>query len=160
MTPAYCNLNDVMFLMDEFDIPEEQILYFIREASKYVDYINENTSSSTTSTEVTFPMKEFVKIKTTLDCLLKAYIKRAAGTSTKGTLGVITYQDSENYSNSIGDLLDNLKKALKGWEDALKGYTLEGRAKPRSAKKAYKEQNQTLFSSIVNDFTRDRVGLV
>lgn len=156
MTPAYCTLNDLEFLHDMFDIPESQILYYIREASKYADYMEEGNSTASSSTEVSFPKREFVKTKVTLDCLLKAYISRAAGTSTKGTLGVISYQDTENYSNSIGDVLDRLKAALKGWGDALKGYEREGRAAPRSARKAYKETDPTTFDAIVNDLTRTR----
>lgn len=152
MSPAYCTLNDVRFLIDTFGIPEEQILYYIREASKYADYMK-NTDSVADS-EATFAMREFVKTKVTLDALLNAYIKRAAGSSTRGTLGVISYTDSENYSNSIGDLLDKLRAILKGWGDALKGYEREGRAKPRYAKKAYKDEEQTTFDQIVNDLSR------
>lgn len=152
MEPSYCTLNDVRYLVDTFGISEEQILYYIREASKYADYMK--NADSVSDSEATFIMREFVKTKVTIDALLNAYIKRAAGSSTKGTLGVISYTDSENYNNSIGNLLDKLRKILKGWGDALKGYEREGRAKPRYAKKAYKEENQTTFDQIVDSLSR------
>lgn len=152
MQPSYCTLNDVRFLSDMFGIAEDQILYYIREASKYADYMKNEDSVS--DAEATFAMREFVKTKVTLDALMNAYIRRAAGSSTKGTLGVISYADSENYNNSIGGLIDKLKAALKGWGDALKGYEREGRAKPRYAKKAYKESTPTTFDQIVNDLSR------
>jgi hypothetical protein len=159
LSPMYCTLNDVMYLVDTFDIPEEQVLYFIRESSKYADYVMDATSV-TANAEATFAMKQFVRTKTTIDCLLKAFIKKAAGFGVRGQIGVIQFQDEENYGTSIGTLLDDLKKALKGWEDALRGFEHEGRVKPRSAKRSYKQTEQTLFSSISNDLTRDMPGNV
>ena len=160
MTPAYCNISDVAMLVDTFDVSESTILYYIREASKYADYISAGGSSGTSSsitgssTEVTFPMKEFVKIKTTIDCLLKAYVNKAAGSGIKGRLGEISFENTEKYATSINDLLDDLWDKLKKWEDALKGYELEGRAAPVYAIKASETSDATPFSSIVNDLTR------
>lgn len=159
LSPSYCNISDVAILVDIFDIPETTILYYIREASKYVDYIlSANSTSSTSSTSsVTFPMREFVKTKTMIDCLLKAYVNKAAGSGIKGTLGVISFENTEKYASSIDDLLDFLKAQLKGWEDALKGYELEGRAAPVYAIKAHKASSQdtTVFSDIVDSMDRE-----
>lgn len=159
LSPSYCSISDVAILVDIFDIPETTILYYIREASKYVDYIlSANSTSSTSSTSsVTFPMREFVKTKTMIDCLLKAYVNKAAGSGIKGTLGVISFENTEKYASSIDDLLDFLKAQLKGWEDALKGYELEGRAAPVYAVKAHKASSQdtTVFSDIVDSMDRE-----
>lgn len=160
MSPAYCKISDVAQLVDVFEIPESTILYYIREASKQVDYIK--SASSTVSTgssdsEVTFPMREFVKTKTMLDCLLRAYVSKAAGSGIKGTLGVISFENTEKYATSIADLIADLRKQLKGWEDALKGYELEGRAAPVYAVKSKKasSQDNTVFSDIVDSMDRE-----
>ena len=159
MTPAYCNISDVAILVDTFDVPESTILYYIREASKYADYISaggsSGTSSTSTNTEVTFPMKEFVKIKTTIDCLLKAYVNKAAGSGIKGRLGEISFENTEKYATSINDLLDDLWDQLKGWQDAIRGYELEGRAAPVYAVRGSETSDNSLTSEIVNDMTRD-----
>lgn len=161
LSPAYCNISDVAVLVDTFEIPETTILYYIREASKYVDYIMSanslSGSTSSSSTEVTFPMREFVKTKTMIDCLLKAFVNKAAGSGIKGTLGVISFENTEKYATSIDDLLNFLKAQLKGWEDALKGYELEGRAAPVYAVKAHKasSQDSTVFSDIVDSMDRE-----
>ena len=154
MTPAYCTLNDVYFLHEMFNIPEKQILYDIREASKYADYMRD-AKEPAEGKDITLPMREFVKTKVTMDLLTRAYITKAAGYGTRGTLGVITYQDTENYNNSIGDLLDRLKNTLKGWSEALKGYEREGRVTPKYSKKAFNQSEPTSFSQIINDWTRD-----
>jgi len=151
MSPAYCKISDVAILVDTFDVPETTILYYIREASKYVDYIMDSTNQ----TEITYPMLSFVKTKVMIDCLLKAYVNKAAGSGIKGTLGVISFENTEKYATSIDDLLDSLYKQLKGWEDALKGYEREGRAAPKFAVKASETSDSTTFSEIVNSIDRE-----
>ena len=160
LSPAYCNISDVAVMVDTFvDIPESMILYYIREASKYVDYINNGgssgTGSTTSNTEITFPMREFVKTKATIDCLLKAYVNKAAGSGIKGKLGEISFENTEKYATSINDLLDDLWKRLKGWEDAIKGYELEGRATPVYAIRGSETSDNTPASELINDITRD-----
>ena len=153
LSPAYCTVSDVAILVDEFKIPQTTVLYYIREASRYVDYIRE--VSGIDSKEVTFASREFVKIKAQIDCLLKAYVAKAAGSGLKGTLGEISFEQTEKYASGINDLLDYLWKRLKGWEDALKGnYELEGRAKPSFSIKASQTNKDTYFNEIVNDMER------
>jgi len=158
LTPSYCDVSDVAVLQDTFGISENTILYYIREASKYADYVVENTATvGTTSvvTEVTLPIKNFVITKVMLDCLLNAFINKAAGAGIKGTLGKISFENTEKYASNIDDLLDFLKAQLKMWLDALKGHHLEGRAAPVWAKKGYKTQNPTTFEQLINDINRE-----
>lgn len=160
MSPAYCTVSDMAALRDTFDIPESMILYYIREASKYADYIKEASSELSTSTgtavvEISFPVYQFVRTKVMLDCLLKAFINKAAGAGIKGTLGKISFENTEKYASNLDDLLDFLKAQLKLWEYAIRGYELEGRAAPVWAKKAYKTQNPTTFADLVNDIQRE-----
>ena len=158
LSPSYCDISDVSMLQDTFGVPENTILYYIRAASRYADFVVENaagTGQTTTITEVTVPIQNFVITKTMLDCLLNAFINKAAGAGIKGTLGKISFENTEKYASNIDDLLDFLKAQLKMWMDAIRGYTLEGRAKPVWAKKAYKTQNPTTFAQLVNDITRE-----
>lgn len=157
LTPSYCKVSDVAILVDTFEIPESTILYYIREASKYADYILEVYGTSVT--EESFPIHEFVKTKTMIDCLTRAYVYKAAGSGIKGTLGEISFENTEKYASSINDLLDDLWRRLKGWEDALKGYELEGRAAPKWAVKAHKasESDSATFNDIVDNIDRKLV---
>lgn len=154
LSPSYCNISDVAVLVDTFEIPESTILYYIREASRYADYIVE--AAGVSSSDAEFAIKEFVKTKTTIDCLLKAYVNKAAGSGIKGTLGEISFENTEKYATSINDLLDSLWLRLKKWEDAIRGYELEGRAKPKFAVrgKDASSSDSAIFTDIVNDNTR------
>jgi len=150
----YVSIKDLMFLVDVYNVSENAVLYYIREASKYVDYVMENTTTLTDS-EITFAVTEFVKTKVTLDCLLREWVTISTSSSNTGTLGVISYGENDNSVNSLKNILALLKELLKKWEDALRGYENEGRAKPRYAKKGYKEKYPTTFDNIVSDITRD-----
>jgi hypothetical protein len=158
LSPSYCRVSDVAILVDTFNIPESTILYYIREASNYVDYIKSASTTSSlagTSTEVTFPMKEFVKTKVMIDCLTQAYVAKAAGSGIKGKLGEISFENTEKYATSIDDLLDSLWKRLKGWEDSLRGFEFEGRVGPKAALKANKASAMLTASQIASDISRD-----
>ena len=160
LSPAYCKISDVAILVDTFDIKESVVLYYIREASKYADYIMEVSGSSSSASQdadgVSFPVREFVKTKCMIDCLLKAYVAKAAGSGIKGTLGEISFENTEKYATSINDLLSDLYLRLKKWEDALRGYELEGRAAPVFATRAKdaSSSDTAAFTDIVNDNTR------
>lgn len=158
LSPSYCNISDVSILQDTFGIPENTILYYIRAASKYVDWIVENSGTAGQTAkvvEITVPIQNFVITKVMLDCLLNAFINKAAGAGIKGTLGKISFENTEKYASNIDDLIDELKAQLKMWLDAIRGYTLEGRAKPVWAKKSYKTQDPTTFAQLINDINRE-----
>ena len=158
LSPSYCGVSDVSMLQDVFGVPENTILYYIRSASKYADFVIENsagTGQNATITEITVPIQNFVITKVMLDCLLNAFINKAAGSGIKGTLGKISFENTEKYASNIDDLLDYLKAQLKMWEYAMRGYTLEGKAKPVWAKKAYQTQDPTTFAQLINDINRE-----
>lgn len=157
LTPSYCSVESINALVEVFDIPEDRLLFYIREASRYADYLS-NTSK--TRTKVDFEVEQFVKTKACLDALLKAYIEKASDSGAKGTLGDITFENSENFG-SIKDLIKALKDELKKWEDAVRGFEREGRAKPKATKIGMKASTnsditQTTIDSILNDITRAR----
>lgn len=160
VSPMYCTVADLKYLIDIFDIPTATVLYYIREASRYADYMRSAEGSSLSKAEITFAVRQFVRVKTTYDCLIRAYVRKATGIGQSGKLGVIEFKEEEKYSDAFADLLDELKKAIKSWGDALRGFEREGRVKPRSVKRHYKETEQTKFSDIVDDLTRDLPGTV
>lgn len=156
LTPAYCTVDGIETLIEVFDIPEARLLYYIREASRYADYINKKSAG--TEDSVSFQVEQFVKIKATLDALLRAYIDIASSGSSKGTLGDVSYEQ-DGRAEGIKDLIKKLKEELKQWEYAVRGYFNEGRAKPLTTIKGFKQSTNsqitpTTAQMILNDFTR------
>ena len=144
-SPLYCTLDSLKLVVDTFDIPDENMLSYIRQASKEAD---------------SFAVEQFVRTKATYDCLSRGFMDRAySGGGSEYTLDTATYKDSLN-STAFKTMLDRLAKELQKWQDAIRGYYNEGRAKPRATRVGIKSsQNsdvkQTTLDTIVMDATRN-----
>lgn len=141
MTPLFCEIIDVESLLDIIEIPEKMILYNIREASKYAEYIyqyhNKNRNSYLDYDNIPFIIKNFTRYKAAKDCLLKIYMSLATSKLVEGTLGEVKFKGKETVPD-LKKILDYLDLELKKWEDAIKGYEFEGRAMMKTAIKGYK----------------------
>ena len=153
-SPMYCTLESLKMVVDTFEIPEQNLLSFIRDASKYADFVSGGTADSTD-----FAVEEFVRTKSVLDCLVRTFMNRTLDGGNKYKLDTVEYEDSVN-SASFKNLIDALKKALQKWQDAVRGYYNEGRVKPKATRIGIKSsQNSdvsfTTVDSILQDYTRN-----
>lgn len=152
-SPMYCTVESLKMVVDTFDIPEQNLLSFIRDASKYADFISGGTADSTD-----FAVEEFVRTKSVLDCLVRTFMSRANDGGNTYKLDVVEYQDSVN-STSFKNIIDALKKALKEWQDAIRGYYNEGRVKPKATRIGIKSSQNgdvsyTTVDTILQDVSR------
>lgn len=131
--PAYCSLESVNSLVDGCDIPDKAILYHIREASKFAQYLKLGLKDDSTPV---FEVEQFVKYKAAYDCVLKMYIDKSAANSEEGTLGDVTFKNTAKVPD-ISKLLATLADEVKKWQNEVEGYTNAGRANPVSAIRAY-----------------------
>jgi hypothetical protein len=129
ITPAYASIQSVNSLIESCNVPDDIILYHIREASRFVEYI---TGQSYTS--VPFEVEQYVKYKAAYECVLRFHIDRASEGGQKGQLGDVVF-DKSNQLPDITALLKTLKAETTSWMDSVRGYKIEGRAKPLSAVK-------------------------
>jgi hypothetical protein len=131
--PSYCSLEAVNSLVQGCGIPEITMLYHIREASKFAQYLK---TGLTDESAPTFEIEQFVRYKAAYDCVLKMYIDKSAANSEEGTLGDVTFKNSAKVPD-ISKLLAALAGEVKKWQDEVEGYTNAGRAAPMSAIRAY-----------------------
>lgn len=124
-------------------------MYYIREASKYAEYLKKTSITGTPSFEV----QQFVKYKAAMDAVLKTYVSKARIGGTKGKIGEVTFENTDRVDVFSG-LLSMLKKEVKIWEDAIRGYGFAGFAKPVSTVKGSKPKTGNPFSSIVTSLNR------
>ena len=128
MTPAYTSLESVKALVENCSIPDETILYHIREASKYADYIKKCKASVGRPVLVLdkdvekFQKEQFAKYKAAYECVLRFYMDKAAEFGLKGTLGDISF-DTNTKLPDISKLLETLKKEVDMWELELQGHS-------------------------------------
>lgn len=156
--PAYCSLRSLKLVVDTFGIPDENMLDYIRQASKEADFISEGTAVK--NGKVSFAAEQFVRTKATYDCLSRAFMNRSySGGGSEYTLDTATYKDSLN-SGAFKNLLDRLGKELQKWQDALRGYFNEGRVKPKATRVGLKSSQNadvsyTSLDKIIQDETRN-----
>ena len=154
MEPMYCGLMDVSSLLEIVDIPEEIVLYNIREASRYANYIYESTFKGRTLlyNKLPFAVKEFTRYKAAKDCLLKIYMSLITDNVIEGTLGEVNFKLRDQLPD-IKDLLDYLDDEIAKWLDAIRGYDLEGRAKMQTAIRGYHHGGRNPYTSIEKKVT-------
>lgn len=133
MKPFYCDVEAVKALIGDDNISDSVIMYHIREASKYADYVIASAKKvyEITDDNVPFVIEQFVKYYAAHECLLRHSIDLASSVGLKGVVGNVQFEDKET-NRDITKLLDHFCKEIDKWKDAIKGYDNEGRAKMKS----------------------------
>ena len=153
-SPMYCTVDSLKALVDCVGISDEDMMYYIRTASKNADFVTQGKTDPTS-----FATEEFVRTKATIDCVMKSYMQRSySGGGVKYQLDQATYEDDFNQA-AFKDLLNKLKDELQKWQDALRGYFNEGRVAPKATRIGIKSsQNSdvsfTNLDSIIQDISR------
>lgn len=153
ITPLYCHIYDVRALIGELDIPDDQIIYYIRDASKYCDFINTTGTSSSSNYEVV----QLTRYKAAKEAVLRYYALHSGRAGEKGMLGQISYEISSS-TPDLKNLLKALNDEVTRWTDAVRGHTIEGRAKPQSAQRGVKGNALTTFGSYTSGIDRGGIG--
>lgn len=113
ITPCYCTPDAVRTLVDAYDIDDETILYFIKEASRRAEYLTEQTYEE----EIPYNISQYVRYRAAYESILKFYIELSTLSGRKGAIGEITFEIS--HANTLKDLLKQFKKEVDEWEATL-----------------------------------------
>lgn len=127
LTPLYVDINAVKSLIGDIDVPDDAILYHIREASRFADYIKTGIDEE----DVPFEVSQFVRYKAAYECLLRHTVSLSSSVGISGTIGKVTFSEKETIKD-ISKLLDLLSKEIAKWLDEVRGFSLEGRAEMKS----------------------------
>lgn len=161
LSPMYCTVESIGALVDSFGIPEQNLRIYIRDASKYADYILSQSGNVTAAEKKKreFAMEQFVRTKVTLDCMQRACMDRvSSGAGSTFRLDAVEITESMN-STVWKSMMADLRKDLQKWQDAIRGYFNEGRAKPKATRVGIKASENsdvphTTVDKILNDFSR------
>lgn len=149
-SPLYCSLESLKMLVDTFSLTDEQMLSYIRDASKYADFVSGGKAD-----ETDFAVEQFTRTKAILDCLTKSFMTRTYEGGARYKLDTVEFQDATN-STGFRALIDALKKELQKWQDAIRGYYNEGRVKPKATRVGIKSsQNSDVAYTTVDDILED-----
>jgi hypothetical protein len=127
LTPSYASVGSVLSLTRDCNIKTSDILYHIRDASRFVNFIK---NGMPVSNPAPYEIEQFVRYKAAHDSVLEFYIRLAAEGGGKGQLGDVIYDNGQSRLKDISELLKQLQTEIDTWQSAVRGYKLEGRAKP------------------------------
>lgn len=147
LTPMYADISAVKSLLHAQLIDNTTILYNIRDASRFVEYI---TSQSYSLDEIPFAAVQYVKYRSGYESLLKKYSEIAELAGKKGQIGKVSF---EAKMPDLKPLLDELKLQMLKWEKELAG---GGKAVFGSAVKGI--GSRMPLSGMPNNYTRGAVN--
>jgi hypothetical protein len=154
MTPCYATIPAVKNLIADLDIPDKDILFYIREASRAADHINGAPIRPCKNGRPPYEVEKYVEAKATLNALLKAYIKKSDSSGIEGTVGDIKFKN-DNTMSSMKTMIDVFKKDVTKWQDAIRGHESTNRNIMASALRGKYTMRPTPVEEIVPDFTRN-----
>lgn len=152
LTPSYCSLEAVNSLVESYQIPEDKILYYIREASLFAEYVK---GTSYEKDNVPFEVVQYVKYKAAYDSLMRFLIEKSSHIGVRGQIGEISFENPSDFPIAK-DLLKELKDEIAKWEEHLKGYGFAGRAKPLSAIRGINANSP--YATSFSNYSRDVGG--
>lgn len=131
MKPMYCEINAVTSLIGEYKIPDDVILYHIREASKFADYVASTEGNFIDEDDVPFSVEQLVKYYAAHECLLRHTVDLSSNVGISGTVGNVTFSERET-TKDISKLLNHFCEEKDKWKNVMSGYGGEGRARMRT----------------------------
>jgi hypothetical protein len=133
LSPVYSDIRAVRSLMTEVELEDADVLYSIREASRYADYV---APYEIDENDLPYEVSQFVKYRAAHECLLGYAVIQTSNIGVTGTVGDVQFGDKET-NGDLSKLLSLLATEVQKWMDAVKGYHNEGRAKMKKAVKGY-----------------------
>lgn len=150
LTPLFIDLQSVKSIIEGVDVPDEVILYHIREASRFAEYIK---GRKIDEENVPFEVTQFVKYKAAHECLLRHMISLSSVTGIGGTVGNVTFSERET-TKDISKLLEHICKEVAKWIDDVKGFKMEGRAEMKTMIKGSAYGKTPGYESVSPSFKR------
>ena len=127
LKPSYSTIEAVRTIIERDEISDHDILYYIRDASQFVEY----ASGEEYTDEVPFHVRQYVKYRAAYDSLLKLYMSKAADAGRSGTISEISFDHSGRFPD-IKDLLESLQQEIERWEVHVRGFGFQGRIAPQA----------------------------
>lgn len=148
ISPCYCSLRSLKVLVDQFNIKDEDLLYFIRQASMLADHICNKPISKDGNGHYPYVVEKFTEVYATYNALSKGLLMDAH-TMGQGQIGKVQFQTKPDLT-AIKSLLQDLKAEVQKWQDALRGYEFEGQVMPKMGIRS----NLTIVGRPVADILR------
>lgn len=149
MKPFYSTVEAVKSVCQGCEPPDHLIMYHIREASRYANYLKKTDDLEIRFEQTSgfddelFEVQQFVKYHAAYHCLLSAYVDKASNAGLKGKLGEIEFENPAKMED-ISKILKDLRGEIDKWNLALQGHS-EFRAGPKTGVKS-KNAHKSIYT--------------
>lgn len=169
----FYTLGDVNYLIDVFDASDTEVLYALKEASRFARFLLDQIPGYENRADLPYLLQQFCKLRATLSLVSKHAVMASTSGKISGHIGNISFGSTESGGSSsssssgnapsLSDLIKMIKAEMEIFEKLIVDptYLTMGRAEPRTGKRSYTEKQKlhTYPTTLFDDLSRSLKSL-
>ena len=169
----FYTLGDVNYLIDVFDASDTEVLYALKEASRFAQFLLDQIPGYENRADLPYLLQQFCKLRATLSLVSKHAVTTSTSGKISGHIGNISFGSTESGGSSsssssgnapsLSDLIKMIKAEMEIFEKLIVDptYLTMGRAEPRIGKRSYTEKQKlhTYPTTLFDDLSRSLKSL-
>lgn len=169
----FYTLGDVNYLIDVFDASDTEVLYALKEASRFAQFLLDQIPGYENRADLPYLLQQFCKLRATLSLVSKHVVTTSTSGKISGHIGNISFGSTESGGSSsssssgnapsLSDLIKMIKAEMEIFEKLIVDptYLTMGRAEPRTGKRSYTEKQKlhTYPTILFDDLSRSLKSL-
>ena len=169
----FYTLGDVNYLIDVFDASDTEVLYALKEASRFAQFLLDQIPGYENRADLPYLLQQFCKLRATLSLVSKHVVTTSTSGKISGHIGNISFGSTESGGSSsssssgnapsLSDLIKMIKAEMEIFEKLIVDptYLTMGRAEPRTGKRSYTEKQKlhTYPTTLFDDLSRSLKSL-
>lgn len=169
----FYTLGDVNYLIDVFDASDTEVLYALKEASRFAQFLLDQIPGYENRADLPYLLQQFCKLRATLSLVSKHAVTTSTSGKISGHIGNISFGSTESGGSSsssssgnapsLSDLIKMVKAEMEIFEKLIVDptYLTMGRAEPRTGKRSYTEKQKlhTYPTTLFDDLSRSLKSL-
>lgn len=169
----FYTLGDVNYLIDVFDASDTEVLYALKEASRFAQFLLDQIPGYENRADLPYLLQQFCKLRATLSLVSKHAVTTSTSGKISGHIGNISFGSTESGGSSssssnsgapsLSDLIKMIKAEMEIFEKLIVDptYLTMGRAEPRTGKRSYAEKQKlhTYPTTLFDDLSRSLKSL-
>lgn len=169
----FYTLGDVNYLIDVFDASDTEVLYALKEASRFAQFLLDQIPGYENRADLPYLLQQFCKLRATLSLVSKHAVTTSTSGKISGHIGNISFSSTESGGSSsssssgnapsLSDLIKMIKAEMEIFEKLIVDptYLTMGRAEPRTGKRSYTEKQKlhTYPTTLFDDLSRSLKSL-
>lgn len=170
----FYTLGDVNYLINVFDASDTEVLYALKEASRFAQFLLDQIPGYENRADLPYLLQQFCKLRATLSLVSKHAVTTSTSGKISGHIGNISFGSTESGGSSssssngsgapsLSDLIKMIKAEMEIFQKLIVDptYLTMGRAEPRVGKRSYTEARKlhTFPTDLLDNLSRSLKAL-